>query len=253
MKRVIKICLLMIISICIIGSNVYAADADIFTISDASGHVGDEVTLTINLDKELEFAAADLTIEYDASKLEYVKYTGLDILNKSAMNIVKNNTETGKVAIGYVSNPDANSLNKEPGQMLSVTFKIKNGASGTIDVNLICTTLKKDNSDSIPVSDAQAKITVLASENNGNTNNPTNNENNNNQNNNTNNNNNNNNNNNKNTDTKIIQPTNNNPTTANTAIPQTGESLSIVLITMIVLCSIVIVYFYKKYTYLKNI
>lgn len=243
MKKIIKIFLLMIISICILGSSVYAADTDIFTITDASGHVGDEVTLIISLDKELEFAAADLTVEYDTSKLEYVKYTGLNILNQSAMNIVKNNTETGKVAIGYVSNPDSNDLNKKPGQMLSVTFKIKNGASGTINVNLKCTTLKKDNGDSIPVNDAQATITVLESENNNSNSNPGNN----------NNNNGNNNTNNKNTDTKIIQPTNTNPTTAKTAIPQTGENLSIVLIAMIVLCSIVIVYFYRKYTYLKNI
>lgn len=41
------------------------------------------------------------------------------------MSIVKNNSDTGKIAIGYVSNPNPTDLLKSPGQMLSITFKIK--------------------------------------------------------------------------------------------------------------------------------
>ncbi len=160
MKRIIQICYILILITCIFSSSVSAVSSDIFSMTGASGSKDDEVTVYISLDKEIEFAAADLVLEYDASKLEFVKYEELDVIQKAAMNIVNNNSDTGKIAIGYVSNPSSATKAKAPGKMLSIVFKIKVDSNEKIRLNLKCTTLKKDSGEDIQVSDAQAEISV---------------------------------------------------------------------------------------------
>lgn len=229
MKKVINVCILIIISICILTKNAYAADTNIFSVTNATGSIGEEVTIYINLDKELEFASADLILEYDTSKLEFIKYNELDIFKKSAMNIAKNNSDTGKIAIGYVSNPDGASLVKSPGQMLSITFKIKNEESDTIKLNLQCTSLKKDNGESIQVDDVQSEIKVVAKSDNADSKSTD-----------------------KDTDNTIIGTNENNQQSPKTVLPKTGYKISMISM-LLVLCTIISFYFYKKYTYLKNI
>ena len=245
MKKVIKICVMIVFCICIFAKGVYAVDSNIFSMTNATGSKGDEVILYINLDKELEFASADIVIEYDTSKLEFVKYDELDIFKKSAMNIVKNNSDTGKIAIGYVSNPDTTSLLKSPGQMLSITFRIKGDEGDTIKLNLKCTSLKKDSGESIQVDDVQSEIKVVAKSNNE-TPNSTDSD--------------------TKTDTKIdtntdtktntndnkIETKENNNKSQKIVLPKTGDKVSI--ISMLLILSVIIsFYFYKKYIYLKNI
>ena len=247
MKKVIKICVMIVFCICIFAKGVYAADSNIFSMTNATGSKGDEVILYINLDKELEFASADIVLEYDTSKLEYVEYDELDILKKSAMNIVKNNSDTGKIAIGYVSNPDTTSLVKSPGQMLSITFRIKGDEGDTIKLNLKCTSLKKDSGENIQVDDVQSEIKVVAKIN-GETPTSTDSD--------------------TKTDTKTdtdiktdtktntddnkIESKENNQKAPKTVLPKTGSEVSIISI-LLILCTIIIFYFYKKYIYLKNI
>ena len=164
MKVKIRICLLIIIGICCMFGSVNAVNSNVFNITDATGSKGEEVTVSISLNQELEFASADLVVEYDTSKLEYVKYTELDILQKSAMSIVKNNADTGKIAIGYVSNPDKNDLTKKPGQMLSITFKIISDKEETTELKLKTTSLNKDSGEKIESTDITSKIKILSKE-----------------------------------------------------------------------------------------
>ncbi len=161
MKKKASICLLLIIIVNVLMANlVHGATTNPFSVTSAKGKKGDEVTVVISLDKELEFAAADLTLEYDPTKLEYVKYTELELFEASAMNITKNNSDNGKIAIGYVSNPDTATEKKNPGKMVSITFKIKSGANENTNLVLKCTTLKTDSGESVPTSNAYAVITI---------------------------------------------------------------------------------------------
>ena len=224
MKKVVNVCFLIIMCMCIYSKNVYAADSNIFSITSATGSKGEEVTVYISLDKEVEFASADLILEYDTSKLEFIKYDELDILKKSAMNIVKNNADTGKIAIGYVSNPDDASLVKSPGQMLSITFKIKNVEFNTTKLNLQSKSLKKDSGEDIQVDDVQSEIKVVAKSNNADSNSTD-------------------------TDNRTNEPNQNKQINV---LPKTGDKIN--LITMfLILFTIISFYFYKKYIYLKNI
>ena len=229
MKKVINICILIIFSICIFSKNSYATDSNIFSVTNATGSTGEEVTIYINLDKEVEFASADLILEYDTSKLEFVKYNELDILKKSAMSIAKNNSNTGKIAIGYVSNPNEASLVKSPGQMLSITFKIKTQVSDTIELNLQCTSLKKDNGENIQVDSVQSEIKVVTKNDNTSSNSIS-----------------------KDTDNTIIGTNENSQQSQKIVLPKTGDKISIISM-ILILCASISFYFYKKYTYLKNI
>lgn len=223
MRKKISIIILLIVLLLSVCTKVKAADDNIFSITDAEGSKDDEVTLYINLDKELEFASADLVLEYDTSKLEYVKYTELDIFKESAMNIVKNNSDTGKIAIGYVSNPNSQDLNKSPGQMLSITFKIKSNISEVVSVSLKCTSLKNDAGESIQVDDAQSKINIVTKNSN---------EKNNNQN---------------NTDGKNAEKTKEN--SSKQKLPYAGKGVGFVIILFTIL--IISYYFYRKNKYLN--
>ena len=225
MRKKISIIILLIVLLLSICTKVKAADDNIFSITDAEGSKDDEVTLYINLDKELEFASADLVLEYDTSKLEYVKYTELDIFKESAMNIVKNNSDTGKIAIGYVSNPNSQDLNKSPGQMLSITFKIKSNISEVVSVNLKCTSLKNDAGESIQVDDAQSKITIAT--NNSDEQNENQDKNN--------------------TDGKNVEKTKEN--TSKQVLPYAGKGVGIVIMLFTIL--IISYYFYRKNKYLN--
>ena len=224
MKKVVNVCFLIIMCMCIYSKNVYAADSNIFSIISATGSKGEEVTVYISLDKEVEFASADLILEYDTSKLEFIKYDELDILKKSAMNIVKNNADTGKIAIGYVSNPDDASLVKRPGQMLSITFKIKNVEFNTTKLNLQSKSLKKDSGEDIQVDDVQSEIKVVAKSNNADSNSTD-------------------------TDNRTNEPNQNKQINV---LPKTGDKISLITMFLIIF-TIISFYFYKKYIYLKNI
>ena len=221
MKNKIQKCFLIIISICFICGSVNAADLNAFSITDATGSKGEEVTVYISLNQELEFASADLVLEYDTSKLEYVKYTELNIFEKSAMNIVKNNTDTGKIAIGYVSNPDKDALTKSPGQMLSITFKILSNKEENTELNLKFASLKKDSGENIDVSDIKSKIKIVSKENNINENV------------------------NKTEDNTILNSN-------NKQLPKTGKRIKYVMCSFMIFTSLGC-YFLKKYIYLRKI
>ena len=230
MKSKIILSLILIVVLITSFSIVNAADNSIFSITNGQGYKNGEVTVFIKLEKELEFASADLVLEYDTSKLEYVKYNALSILNDSAMNIVKNNSDTGKIAIGYVSNPEDAVKKKKPDQILSITFKIKANENESTNLILRCTTLKTDAGDSIEAVDSQSKITVIGKSSSNNNNNNNNEQRNNN------------------TSLNVVNP----PKEASSPLPYTGNRISIIVVPMIIF-TIGSLCFYKKYNNLKDI
>ena len=233
MMKKIKICFLVLLLICAIHVNVNAADTDIFSTTNAEGAKDEEVTIYLSLNKELEFAAADFTLEYDTSMLEYVKYTGLDIIKDSAMHIVNNNSETGKIAFGYVSKPDTATSVKQPGNIISITFKIKSDEVETTNVDIKCTSLKKDSGENIEASDIQSEIKIIEKKEDSseNTENP---------------------------ESENAEDINNNNSTSTQdseekpqLLPKTGEGLFNIISFAFVLLLITL-YVYKKYNDLKN-
>ena len=184
------------------------------------------------MDKEIAFASADLTVEYDNSKLEYVKYTELDLFKQSAMNIVKNNSETGKIAIGYVSDPYSANAIKKAGQMLSITFKIKPNVTEDFKINLKCTSMKTDSGENIQVSEAQSEISIITKSNNIKPNESSEN--------------------NKNIENEASKINSSDSKKSNNAFPKTGKGLNWIII-LIILSSIIGYFSYKKYKYLRKI
>lgn len=224
MKKIIKILFLFFIVSYIFSIDVNAADSNIFSVTEATGSMGEEVTIYINLDKKIEFASADLVLEYDKTKLEFVKYEELEVLKQAAMNIVKDNSDTGKIAIGYVSNPESNDLTKNPGKMLSITFKILTSKEENANLKLSVVSLKKDNGENIEASNINSKIKIVTKENKN----------------------------------QNVDNTNVDNTTVNyynkeiTKLPNTGSKM-IYIISFIGICLIFSIYSYKKYIYLRKV
>ena len=221
MKKIIKILFLFFIVSYIFSIDVNAADSNIFSVTEATGSKGEEVTIFINLDKKLDFASADLVLEYDKAKLEFVKYEELDVLKQSAMNIVKDNPDTGKIAIGYVSNPESNDLTKNPGKMLSITFKILTSSEGNANLKLSVVSLKKDNGENIEASNTNSKIKIVTNEN-------------------------------KNQVQDVDNTTVDYYNKEKTKLPNAGNKM-IYIISFIGICLIFSIYSYKKYIYLRKV
>lgn len=227
MMKKTKICFLILLFVCIINVTVNAANTDIFSTTNAQGAKDEEVTIYLKLNQKMEFASADITMEYDTSKLEYVKYTEMGIINDAAMHIVKNNSDTGKIAIGYVSKTDTATSAKEPGDIVGITFKIKTDEVGTTNVDIKCTSLKKDSGEDIEVSDIQSEIEIVTERNSDNVNNDSANE--------------------EDVDNNTTQNNEKKPKT----LPITGESL-INITTLALILALISFYVYKKYNYLKK-
>ena len=221
------------------------------SVSSATAKVGDEVSIDINLNNNSNFVSANLILNYDTEELEYVSYTEGKVLKEGAMKIVKNNSETGKVAIGYVGNPTGDETTVESGNILKIVFKVKTNFEKETNLKLECTSLKdKDGADIASVI-TNGKIEKAASKDENSTENKneevTDNEKDNNDNKVTNDDKNNNNN-------KTPNNSNNNVTNnsqAQTNIPHAGISEKIMLImTCLILLSI---FLYKKSEYIRGI
>ena len=148
--------LILILSIIVGSTAVYASD-NIFSMTEASGAKGAEVTIDLKLDRSEEFASANFILEYDASKLKYVKNTQQDIFKKAGLSLISNDSN-GKVLIGYVSNPSSATSSKSAGKMLSITFKILTSKDEAIPLTLKVASLNKDDGSGIEVSDIKSRI-----------------------------------------------------------------------------------------------
>ena len=283
-RKIIIVSVICCILVFFITNLTFAADNVNFSLSNAEGKYGDEVTVYLSLNNNSDFVSGDWTIQYDNKKLQYVNYNELEILKTGEMNAVKNNPDNGKIAIGYVADPTSDNWNKAPGKVLSVTFKIITSEPGTTNLTLTNSSLKKDSGERISSTTTNGTVKIGETSNNGNNgnnnngnngsnngnnnngNNGSNNGNNNNGNNGSNNGNNNNGNNGSNngnkgssngtnnsgSDTKkdIVAKDGNNSYLPN-VYPKTGSfKIHIAIFAVLIIIS---VYFYKRYKKLKDI
>ena len=98
-----------------------------FSVSSKSGKIGEKVSIDIDLNNISNFTSANLVLNYDITNLEFVSYESGEVLETGAMSIVKDNSELGKIAIGYVANPEKENEMVQPGNIVKLVFKIKAG------------------------------------------------------------------------------------------------------------------------------
>ena len=67
----IVLILILILKMTVISN---AANIAKFSVSSGSAKSGEEITIDINLDSESDFVSADLVLNYDTKKLQFVKY-----------------------------------------------------------------------------------------------------------------------------------------------------------------------------------
>ena len=135
------------------------------SVSSAIGNIGDEITININLNNTAKFASTNLILNYNSKDLEYVSYTKGKVLESGAMNIVKNNSEKGKIAIGYVADPSSNDTTIQSGSVLKIVFKLKSNLKQDTELKLECTSLKDKDGTDIASSITNGKIERATSKN----------------------------------------------------------------------------------------
>lgn len=160
--KIVIVLLVIALLIKIIPINISKATSNtIFKVISQDGQVGDEITVSIDMANEAEFAAGNFELTYDNSKLEYVSYDKGAILNTGIMALVNPDTENSKISIAYTANPaDTNQL-KSAGNLLKVKFKIKDNAQGIATVLFNCTILKKSDGTEVENSIEQDNVSIL--------------------------------------------------------------------------------------------
>lgn len=133
----------------------------IFEVTDIIAASGEEVTINIKMLKDLDFVAANFELLYDSSVMEYIKHEKGCVLENGAMAIVNHNKDTQKVLIAYIGNPQDEMQTVEKGDLLSITFKLKDSIR---DIDIIpqfkCTTLKQKDGEDVPNIVKQGTISV---------------------------------------------------------------------------------------------
>ena len=107
--------------------------------------VGDEVTISVDLENNKEYSSLGFTVNYDASKLEFVTDDDISFVNSTS------NNENGRPNYSFANLDDSIATN---GQLMlffafangktanadnhlgELTFRVKEGASGTIDITV---------------------------------------------------------------------------------------------------------------------
>ena len=107
--------------------------------------VGDEVTISVDLENNKEYSSLGFTVNYDASKLEFVTDDDISFVNSTS------NNENGRPNYSFANLDDSIATN---GQLMlffaftngktanadnhlgELTFRVKEGASGTVDITV---------------------------------------------------------------------------------------------------------------------
>lgn len=161
-KKLICIMIFIIILEIFIGINYSEATSRIvkLSVSSATGNAGNEVSIDINLDNVANLASANLVLNYDIEFLECVSYTKGDVLNAGGMSIVKNNSDTGKIAIGYIGNPTNEDIIVQKGNILKVIFKLKSNFKNESNLTLESISLKNGEGIDLDADITNGKIVI---------------------------------------------------------------------------------------------
>lgn len=130
MKNILKTLSLILALNIIFVSNIFGATN--FIVSSPSGNMGKEVSVDVSIKDNTGFVGYQMLLNYDTSKLEYVSSKNGDLVN-SKFAVLSEDKDKGTVKQACVSN----SVISENGQLMTVTFKVKEGITNeNIPINL---------------------------------------------------------------------------------------------------------------------
>lgn len=143
---IIVIIILLIIAITSIYNNNLEKESTVkFKVSDITCKPGEEITVNIDMLDDSNFVAGNFELTYDKETMECIQYEKGEILENGAMSIVNNDTDNGKVLIGYVAEPDSENTIQKAGNLVSITFKINEEIEDlTVNPEFSCSTLKSE-------------------------------------------------------------------------------------------------------------
>ena len=124
MKKIFSLILSAVLFSGAIGISVYAADTPAFRVSSTEAEPGAEIRLTVSTENNPGIASFDLNIDYDSDKLEWI-----DVQKGSFPGM-------WDVAVGRSITWFDTDNNSENTVIATLTFKVKEGASGTAQVSV---------------------------------------------------------------------------------------------------------------------
>lgn len=166
-KTIISVILIISLLVNILIQTIYpiksiaVAGTATFRVSSTKAIVGDEVTISIDMLEESEFAAGNFALTYDNTKLEYISSEKGEILNTGLMSLINPDTENSKISIAYTANPTDTDQTKQAGNLLTVTFRVIDGAGENANLDFACTMLKTKNGTVVNTSIESGKIQIL--------------------------------------------------------------------------------------------
>lgn len=133
-KKIVLIIACVVLSICIVLGALFLinhiGDCTL-SLDRKTVLAGDNVELEITLDKNKGFYYGCITLEYDASAIEFVSYTRGDVFDECALN------DIGGQVIMLVNQSDL-TLSKENGMVARLKFRVKqNAKDGEYDIKFV--------------------------------------------------------------------------------------------------------------------
>lgn len=152
------VCILAVaLTLALCASVALAVQAPI-TVQGSSGGPGDTVTATVSIGASDGFGAADLTLTYDATQLDYVSSTAGSLL--AGGTVILNDQTAGQIGLGFISTTDVTAA----GTLLTAEFTVKSTATaGTSPLAVSVNELKNQAGDTIDATASAGSITILSS------------------------------------------------------------------------------------------
>lgn len=162
-KRIASVLLALVLAISLIPTVVFAAQTGEITATTSATNVkaGDEFTITVSIGKVTNFAAIQLELKYDSTKLEYIESKANGIFANED-NFFLTDTKGNEISL---SGSVLNRPTVENGTTIFTSkFKVKNGATGNVAPILSVSVLQEMdaeyNQSDIATTVNQATVTV---------------------------------------------------------------------------------------------
>lgn len=166
MNKIIVSFLLLLSLLCVmivIPNAAIAAGNGLFTVSTVSGKAGDVVNVKVTITNNPGIATFSLKLNFDNSKLEPVALTkGAAVTSGSITSNVQAGTNLSQLSFVSAFWVNANNITAN-GELYTVQFKIKTGASGNIPLTLTYNPNDVANKDynNVPMSVVNGAVNVV--------------------------------------------------------------------------------------------
>ena len=152
MKKLIAICLAMLLCVSLLSVTASADASASISVASVAGTPGNVAQVTVNLNSNPGLAAMLFQISYDDSILELTSIDGVSFGTGSAWTTSKT---TGKALW------DASEDSTYTGPILTLTFKVKDGADcGSANVTVSCISANNKAEELVSIYSASGKVTV---------------------------------------------------------------------------------------------